>query len=162
MSQGRFEAGKYRECYRPVICPGARQISMLLNQCNQEFTRLNQDAFLVFRSPSAVGRISMHAYMCRYIIESYRICSALIYASIVPMLLYISSIFWDTLWMQTSCLEEQYKIFHSLHWSHKEVSLLHFCLGMRFLKHSTSQDKNCIFPWKTTIRQYRFLGKVCF
>lgn len=45
------------ECYRLVIYPGARQISTLLNQCNQECTRLNSDAFPVICSPSVVERI---------------------------------------------------------------------------------------------------------
>ena len=47
--------------------------------------------------------------------------------------------------MQISCLEAQEKIFHGLHWSHRDVSLLRFHLGMSFLKYSTSQDKN-YFP----------------
>lgn len=39
-------------------------------------------AFSVFCSHSAVGRISVHAYIYRYIRQSYRICTAPIYAEL--------------------------------------------------------------------------------
>lgn len=92
-----------------------------LKQCNQEFTKLNWGAFSLCCSLSAVSRILMHAYTQRYIIESYRLYSALIYASIFPTCLSISSIFGDTLWMQISYLEAHEKICQSLHVSHKGV-----------------------------------------
>lgn len=61
-----------------------RQTSLVLPLVNQEFTKLNWGAVSVCCSPSAVCRIPMLAYTYRYIIESCRIYTAMIYASILP------------------------------------------------------------------------------
>lgn len=94
MGHGRFKAGKHRACYRPVICPGARQALYSPCQYNQEFTKINNFQCVLCVFPrSAVCRISMHAHTYRQIIESYRIYTAMIYASIFPSCVSISSIF---------------------------------------------------------------------
>lgn len=111
-----------------------------LSQCNQVFMKLNWGAFPVCCSSSAVCRISIHVYTYRYIIASYRIYSAMINAIIFPACLSVLSIFWDTLWMQISCLEAQEKICQSLRVSHEKMSL-----GTSFLKSST-REENLLFP----------------